>query len=211
MKHRALRRLLVLSFQLTLLFVLSGKASAEIIDDIYLKTDANGEVDAVIKFSVPIHYSRYFPLRKSPDAAIYFNVLGSVPRNEWQNYETHRSPPSDVVRGFTVTTRDLSTGPKIEVQFFSPVEFNVTAGKDDRSILIHIKPDVVQQRQEEKPAGIPGGGAIACRATCRRSNTGYCTALGCGTTAGAEAGDCIPTRCTCACKARRRGRIASFS
>lgn len=144
-----------------MLYALPGYASAEIIDDIYLKTDANGEVDAVIKFSVPIQYSRYFPLRKSADLSIYFNILGSVPRDEWQNYESHRSPASELVRGFTVTTRDLSTGPKIEVQFSHPVEFSVSAGKNDQSILIHIKPGVVQQKNEEQAvrppaAGLPG-------------------------------------------------------
>lgn len=145
--------------QLMLLCTLSGYASAEIIDDIYLKTDANGEVDAVIKFSVPVQFSRYFPIRKSPDLSIYFNILGSVPRDEWQNYESHRSPSSDVVRGFTVTTRDLSTGPKIEIQFFRPVSFSVTPGKTDRSIVIHIKPDAAQQKKEENPARLPNGGA----------------------------------------------------
>ena len=159
MKHRNLCRPLALLFQVMLLYSLSGHASAEIIDEITLKANADGEVDATIRFSVPIQYSRYFPLRKSPDLSIYFNILGSVPRNEWQNYESHRSPTSDIVRGFTVTTRDLSTGPKIEVQFFRPVEFSVTAGKDDRSILLHIKPDVVQQKKEGEPARALSGSA----------------------------------------------------
>lgn len=161
--YRKLQKQLVLFCQLVLLYALPGYASAEIIDDIYLKTDANGEVDAVIKFSVPIQYSRYFPLRKSADLSIYFNVLGSVARDEWQNYESHRSPASEVVRGFTVTTRDLSTGPKIEVQFSRPVEFTVSAGKNDQSILIHIKPGVIQQKNDDKTMGatasaVPGIG-----------------------------------------------------
>lgn len=149
----------MLLVQFILLCALSGLASAEILDDITLRTGANGEIEATIRFSVPIHYTRYFPLRKSADLAIYFNVLGSVPRDEWQNYLAHRSPPSDIVGGFTVTTRDVNTGPKIEVQFLHPVEFSVTAGRDDRSILLHIKPPAVQEKKEEKPAGVPGGGA----------------------------------------------------
>jgi len=154
---RAVLKKFVLMFQLFLLLALSGYASAEIIDDISLKDSANGEVDAVIRFSVPIQYSRHFPLRKSPDMAIYFNILGSVPRDEWQNYESHRSPASEVIRGFTITTRDLSTGPKIEVYFARPVEFSVSAGRDDRSILLHIKPDAAQQNKEQRLQ--PSGGA----------------------------------------------------
>lgn len=161
MKHRKLRSTLVLFVELMLLCVLSGYASAEIIDDISLKTDINGEVDAVIKFSVPIQYLRHFPQRKSPSFSIYFNILGNVPRDEWQNYESHRSPPSDIVRGFVVTTRDLNTGPKIEVQFIRPAEFSVSAGKDGQTILLHIKPDVVQQKKEDKPAEQSGGGATS--------------------------------------------------
>ncbi len=155
---KALKKL-ALVFHFILLYALSGLASAEILDDIILKQGANGEVDAIIKFSVPIQYSRYFPLRKSSDLSIFFNVLGSVPRDEWQNYLSHRSPPSDIVGGFTVTTRDLSTGPKVEVHFLHPVEFTVSPGRDDRSILLHIVPGTAEEKKENKPSGAPGGSA----------------------------------------------------
>src|ERR1022692_1690151 len=131
------RRMLKFFFALMLLCALSGYASAEIIDDIRLKTDANGEVDAVIKFTVPIQHIRYFPQHKSQYLVVYFNILDNVPRDQWQNYESHRSPPSEVVLGFTVTTRDLNTGPKIEIQFNRPVEFSLTSGKDNQSLFIH--------------------------------------------------------------------------
>lgn len=146
---------MVLLFSLTLFCTLSGNASAEIIDDISLKTDANGEVDATIRFIVPIHYLRHFPQQKSPFAAIYFTILNSVPPDQWQNYESHRSPPSDSILGFLVTTRDLNTGPRIEIQFVRPVEYKVYIGKDGRSLLIHIKPDKPQQQKSEgKPEAI---------------------------------------------------------
>lgn len=130
----------------------AGNASAEIIDDITLHTDASGEVDAVVKFSVPIQYVRHFPRRKSPFVAIYFNILDTVPRDEWQNYESHRSPPSDFIVGFTISTRDVNTGPKIQIQFDRPVDYEVTAGKSGRSLLIHFKkPEKL--RQEKSVAG----------------------------------------------------------
>lgn len=130
-------------------------ACAEIIDDIRLKTDANGEVDAVIKFTVPVQRLRYFPPRKSQYLVIYFNILDSVPRDRWQNYESHRSPPSDLVGGFTITTRDLNTGPRINVQFLRPVEFSLKAGRDSQTLYLHIKPEQPEQRKEEKPAAVP--------------------------------------------------------
>lgn len=146
-RHRARKALLLFS-QIVLLYSLANPARAELLDDIALSKDASGGVEATIRFSVPVQYLRHFPQRKSPSLSIYFNVLGSTPREKWQNYESHRSPPSDIVTGFTVTTRDLSTGPKILVQFNRPAEFSVSPGKDDRSILIHIKADRPQQKSE---------------------------------------------------------------
>lgn len=144
-----------LVFKLLLLCALAGHAAAEIIDDISLRTDANGEIDAIIKFTVPVQYLRHFPVRKSLDLEIYFNILGSVPRDEWQNYLSHISPPSDHIRGFTVTTRDLNTGPRIEVHFKRPAEFSVRPGSTDRSIVLHVKPDMAAKPAAVSPAASP--------------------------------------------------------
>lgn len=144
-----------------LLCAASSYASAEIIEDIKLKTDANGEVDAVVKFTVPIQKLRYFPTTKSQYVVVFFNILDSVPRDKWQDYESHRSPPSDIVVGFTVTTRDLNTGPKIEIQFNRPAEFRLTYGRDNRSLMIHIKPDRTQPSNESKPVPVPPAGILA--------------------------------------------------
>ena len=145
-----------LLLKLMLLCALSGQATAEIIDDIRLRTDANGEIDAVIDFTVPVQYVRHFPVRKSPNVAIYFNIIGNVPRGLWQNYESHRSPPSEHVLGFTITTRDLNTGPKIEVHFKQPAEFTVKPGSTERSILLHIKPDMTSKKPERSAAMASG-------------------------------------------------------
>ncbi len=158
---RQVRKTIVALLTLMLMGFLPGLASAEIIDDISLKTDANGEVDATIRFIVPIHYQRHFPQQKSIFLSIYFTILNDVPPDQWQNYESHRSPPSDSISGFLVTTRDLSTGPRVEIQFVRPAEHKVYIGKDGRSLLIHIKPDKPQQQDGEgKPAtGLPMGTA----------------------------------------------------
>jgi len=138
-------------FTALVLFVFSGFASAEIIDDIKLKTDANGETDVAITFTVPIQNMRYFPPRKSQYLVIYFDIVKTVSRNQWQGYEKHRSPPSDVIQEFTITTRDLNAGPKIEVQFKRPVEYSLKAGRDGQSLYIHIKPGKPDQKKESKP------------------------------------------------------------
>ena len=87
-----------------LLCALALPAAAEIIDDISVTTDANGEIDALIEFSVPVQYVRHFPTRRSDRVSIYFNVIGNVPGDQWLNYETHRTPPDGLVRGLTITT-----------------------------------------------------------------------------------------------------------
>lgn len=143
-----MRKALLFSAQVLLLFSLATPAKAELLDDIRLSKDGNGGVNAVVNFSAPIQYLRHFPRGKSTSVSIYFNVFGNIPREQWQNYETFRSPPSNIVSGFTVSTRDLSTGPKLVIQFNRPTEFTVVPGKDGRSILIHIKADKPQQTSE---------------------------------------------------------------
>jgi hypothetical protein len=139
--------------------LLASPASAEIINEIVLKTDANGEVDADVKFTIPVHYIRHFPQHKSSYVAVYFNILHTVAPDEWQNYEAHRSPPSDLIESFTVSTRDLATGPKIEVLFKRPVDFTtVRDGKDGRSIIIHLKPAVPPP--VTPPVAAPPAGAL---------------------------------------------------
>lgn len=154
------QRMLEVFFAFIFLCAVSSHASAEIIDDIRLKTDENGEVDAVIKFTVPIQKLRYFPTSKSQYLVVYFNILDNVPRDQWQDYESHRSPPSDLIVGFTVTTRDLNTGPKIEIQFNRPAEYRLTAGRDNRSLKIHIKPDKPLKSKEGEPVPALSGGVI---------------------------------------------------
>lgn len=150
-----LRKVILLAAQTIILFSLSAPVSAELLDDIRLVKENDGGVIASVNFSVPIQYVRHFPKGKSSSVSIYFNVLGSVPREQWMNYEAFRSPPSEIVTRFTVTTRDPRTGPKLIVDFDRPAEFTVTQGRDGQSILIHIKADRPQRQTEpevNKPA-----------------------------------------------------------
>lgn len=157
MKFGRMHTKLLLLFQLALLWSFSGLAFGEIIDDISLKADAKGELDAVITFNIPIQYLRHFPHKKTQEMVIYFNISGSVSRDQWQNYESLRSPPSDIVRAVYVSTRDLATGPKIRFQFNRPAEFSVAPGRNGQSILVHIKPEVVGKQKNGTSTGLPVG------------------------------------------------------
>ncbi len=168
--------------------LVAGTASAEIVDDVVLKTDANGEVDAVVKFTIPVRYIRHFPQQKSAYVVVYFDVLNTVAPDQWQNYEEHRSPPSDLIEGFTVSTRDLNTGPKIEVRFKRPVDFTtVREGKEGRSIVLHIKPQVPLHNEGKSAA--PTGALLAPAAGAAGAAKAAAPAAG---VAGAAAGAALP-------------------
>lgn len=149
--QKLLRLLLILAL------LWSVSAAAEIVDDITYKTDANGELDVNIDFAVPIQYLRHFPQKKSQEMVIYFSIPASVPSEQWLGYESNRSPVSSVVRILFVSTRDLSTGPKIMFQFHRPAEFSVSPGRNNQSILVHIKPDITGQQKSGGATGLPAG------------------------------------------------------
>jgi len=125
--------------------------SAEIIDDISISTNSNGDVEALIRFTVPIEKIRFFPKRKSEFIVIHFNFRETVPVRRWRNYDLRRTPTSDVIREFRISTRDLRTGPKFEVKFNRAVEYTLSAGSSGRSLLLRIKSDKTKAVQVPKP------------------------------------------------------------
>ncbi len=72
----------------------------------------------------------------------------------WQNYESHRTPPSDVIKDITISTRDRATGPKIHITFYRPAEFTVSMGKNNQTLLIRVKPVTPQQKNESATAPV---------------------------------------------------------
>lgn len=142
MKIKDLFRLVCTCVVLVFLSSLPSIASAEIIDDITVHSDANGEVDLVVKFAFQIQYLRNFPQAKTPYSAIYFNPLSSVPAADWQNYESHRAPPSDLIQDVTVTTMDKVSGPTVQLKLKRPGDISASLGKNGQSLVIHIKPNV---------------------------------------------------------------------
>lgn len=159
MKSRKTYLYLFQIIQMTVLWASSCTASAEIVDGISLRVDANNELDAAIKFSVPVTYLRHFPEQKSQNLVIYFSIPGIVPREQWLNVESNRTATSKTVRSFRITTRDLSSGPRIEIEFHQPVEYSVTTGKDNQSILVHIKPAAATQSKDGASTDLSARGA----------------------------------------------------
>src|SRR5512143_2371694 len=101
------RRFFHLVFAVALVFggmAASAALADEIVDDISVHVEAGGEVVAVLKFAYPIQYVRHFPEGRSAFTSIYFSILGNIPADVWQDYETHRTPPSDLIQEITVTT-----------------------------------------------------------------------------------------------------------
>lgn len=136
---------------------LPGQASAEMIDDVALGAE-KGKVVATIRLAGPVQYLRHFPRKQGQLLEIYYNILADTgSRDQWQDYETHKSPPSNLIPGFTVTTRDQNTQPKLVVQFLRPVEFTVRGGKNNRSIVIIIQPEKFSDGLPELPEITPEG------------------------------------------------------
>ena len=145
--------------------IFPGYASAEILDDIVLNTE-KGKVVVTIRLAGPGQYLRHFPVKKGKQLEIYYNILADTgSRDQWQDYETHKSPPSDLIPSFTVTTRDQNTQPKLVVQFSRAVEYSVRGGKNNRSILIIIQPEALPgvlpdlPEIEDAPGESPGSGS----------------------------------------------------
>ncbi len=117
-------------------------ANAQPLDDVSLEYENQGIV-ATIHLTGPVHYLRHFPESHGNTLEIYYDRLQDPTNAEaWADNEVRKSPPSRLIPAFTVTSRDQSTKqPKLVVEFEREAAFSVAAGKDNRSILITIRPD----------------------------------------------------------------------
>jgi hypothetical protein len=123
------------------LSVLSGVAYAQPLDDVSLEFQSQGIV-ATIHLTGPVHYLNHFPESHGKTLEIYYDRVKDATSNEtWADDEVRKSPPSRLIPNFTVTTRDQLTKPKLVIEFSREAEFSVSAGKDNRSLLLIIRPD----------------------------------------------------------------------
>lgn len=118
-----------------------GVAVAQPLDDVSLEYQSQGVV-ATIHLTGPVQYLRHFPESHGNTLDIYYaRVAGATSTETWVDGEVRKSPPSRLIPGFTVTTRDQQTNPRLVIEFSREAEFSVSAGKDNRSILVTIIPD----------------------------------------------------------------------
>ena len=124
-----------------LLFGISSGVLAQPLDDVSLEFQSQGVV-ATIHLTGPVQYLNHFPASHGKTLEIYYDRVKDATSNEaWVDNETRKSPPSRLIPGFTVITRDQSTKPKLVIEFSREAEFSVATGKDNRSLLITIRPD----------------------------------------------------------------------
>lgn len=118
-------------------------AMAQPLDDVTLEYQTDGIV-ATIRMTEPVRYLRHFPANGGATLEIFYErVPAAATQEKWVDNETRKSPPSGLIPAFTVTTRDQQTKPRLVVEFAREASYAVKPGKDQRSILITIKPDRV--------------------------------------------------------------------
>jgi hypothetical protein len=136
--------LMLKRFSLTL-FLFAGMggvaALAQPLDDVSLEFREQGVV-ATIRLSGPVRYMSHFPQSHGKTLEIlYERVQGATSDEKWVDNEVRKSPPSGLIPSFTVTTRDQQTKPKLVIEFSREAEYSVAPGKDNRSLLITIRPE----------------------------------------------------------------------
>ncbi len=118
-----------------------GVVNAQPLDDIGLEFREKGVV-ATISLTGPVHYLRHNPESHGKTLEIFYDrVEGAASTEKWVDNEVRKSPPSGLIPSFTVTTRDQSTKPKLVIEFSREAEYSVVAGKDNRSLMITIRPE----------------------------------------------------------------------
>lgn len=135
---RLRRTLLALSIPM---WLASGISIAQPLDEVTLEYQADGVV-ATIRTTSPVRYVRHFPANSGETLEIFFErVPGGDATELWVENEKRQSPPSGLIPSFSVTARDLTTKPRLVVQFSRQANYSVSQGQDQRSLIITIRPD----------------------------------------------------------------------
>lgn len=126
---------------LLLLLAMPVFSIAQPLEDIGLEYGDQGVV-ATIRFSAPIQYLRHYPESHGNTLEIFYDrVPGATDNETWVDNEVRQSPRSGLIPSFSVTTRDQKVSPKLVVEFSREAEYSVAMGKDQRSLLVTIRPD----------------------------------------------------------------------
>ncbi len=127
-----------------MLAVLAVSALAQPLEDVSLRYGEKGVV-ATIALTSPVQYLRHFPEKRARFLEIFYDrAPGASLDEKWLDNEVRSSPPSSLIPGFTVTTRDQQTKPKLVIEFSREADYVVEPGKDGHSIVLTIRPDKAQ-------------------------------------------------------------------
>jgi len=138
-------------FGLMLQSAMSKHVTAQPLDDVSLEYQEAGIV-ATIRFTAPVRYLRHFPERHGKVLEIFYErVPGATNSEPWVDNEVRNSPPSTLIPGFSVTTRNQETKPKLVVEFDRDADYSVSPGKDNRTLQIIIRPDKLTSRAVALP------------------------------------------------------------
>ena len=134
-----------------LLLAIPYSAFAQPLEEIGLEFQKEGIV-ATIHLSGPVHYLRHFPAKRGKTLTIYYDrVQDATSAEPWLDDDVRKSPPSNLIPAFTVTTHDQATMPKLVIEFEREAEFSVAAGSDNRSFLVTIRPEPRPAPSEHLP------------------------------------------------------------
>ncbi|KAF0205022.1 MAG: sporulation domain-containing [Gallionellaceae bacterium] len=127
-----------------LLSAMTWSACAAPLDDVSVQQQNNVAL-ATIKLTTQVHFLRYVPGGKSRILEIYYErIPSSNPSDVWVDREVRKAPETMLTPAFSVTTFDQAGQPKLVVEFAREVEFSVSAGADNRSFVITIKPEKIE-------------------------------------------------------------------
>ncbi len=120
---------------------------AQPLDSVSLEYQETGIV-ATVRLTAPVQYLRHFPEHHGKVLEIFFNrVSGATSDEPWVDNEVRKSPPSTLIPGFKVTTRNQNTPQsKLVIEFERDADYTVAPGKDNRSLLIIIRPDKMSSK-----------------------------------------------------------------
>jgi hypothetical protein len=120
-----------------LIGIIALTANAQVIDQIELQPDSNGEKEVVLKFFSDVVLTRFSPSREAQTIRVYFTLVeqagpvASLPR------EIRTGPLITGIPRFTVSFPEQDGS--LSIAFPSPVKFNVRQVRGSRTISVFVK------------------------------------------------------------------------
>ncbi len=116
-----------------------------------------------IKFNVPIHYVRHFPVDEGDVVQITVQAVavGTLNEEQLQRRESLTWTPSRELPLSDVSYEgDISNGPNLIVRFRHPVKYKVEEGADSRSIIVTVaKPQALPEAPAAPHPALPAAPA----------------------------------------------------